>query len=105
MKSLARQHHAHGCAECHLRYTDACNIPDVDGRCQACRGSHRPLWSLNADPAECCLEHSRLVTKEEMARYALAGSHTWYRCSQCSRTHPYKPKEARNGRFTRAATR
>lgn len=93
-KSLAGKHHAHGCSNgrCRQRYMDACLEPNEDGLCHDCRGTaSRPLWVTNSDPVDCCREHSRLATKDELDGYALAGACTWYRCRKCSRTHPFNP--------------
>lgn len=94
LKQLSGRSHAHGCSECNNRYTDACTIPDIDARCQVCRGtSHgRPMWDESADPASCCYQHCKEATMQIRGVYGLAGTRTWYRCSVCSRTHPFKPE-------------
>lgn len=93
LKQLAGRHHAHGCAQCNLRYTDCCNTPGQDGRCITCRGGRhgRALWDENADPVSCCRAYSREVTIDQRARYDLAGTRSWWICQVCARTHPYMP--------------
>lgn len=91
-KRLTGHVHAHGCAACHGRYEDACPTPETDARCIVCRGGR--AWELlrqNALPKDCCLQ-ARLVTKAEKTTYRLAGTHLWFICLDCKRTHPFKPK-------------
>jgi hypothetical protein len=94
LRNLEGKHHAHGCRSCGQRYTDACRTTDVDGPCQDCRGGKhgRPIWDLNSDPADCCYQHSKECDIWTRGVYDLAGTRTWYRCSVCSRTHPFKPE-------------
>ncbi len=98
-KKLFGRLHAHGCRDCHTRYEDACIAPDQDGRCTACRGG-RP-WQLlieNARPKTCCIDQSRLASKDDRATYRLAGTHLWWICTSCKRTHPYDPKTDQRNR-------
>lgn len=71
---------------------DTCTTPGTDGDCTVCRGV-RPWWLLiyNAAPRDCCRNDSRIATKDERKRYALAGEHTWWICRSCARTHPFAP--------------
>jgi hypothetical protein len=92
-KSLSLHRHAHGCRSCHFRYEDACERPNLDGLCTTCRGGH--AWQLlivNAEPKQCCLDTARLATKEERDTYKLAGTHLWFICLTCKRTHPFDPR-------------
>jgi hypothetical protein len=85
-------HHAHGCTVCGLRYADACQITDVNGRCMTCRtGQSRPKWDRDGDPRPCCRATSRQATKDERNRYRLGGPKPWWRCRTCARTHPFNP--------------
>lgn len=93
LNQLTGKHHAHGCYDCGCRYTDACQKPGEDGRCISCRSGHeRAMWDVSSDPASCCYEYSKKATIEIRGAYALAGECQWYRCSVCSRTHPFKPE-------------
>lgn len=93
LKSLNGRHHAHGCSDCKLRYTDACRTSDVDGLCQDCRKSAhgRPVWEVNGDPHPCCYRDSIKATIEVRSAYELAGTRSWWKCRTCARTHPYQP--------------
>lgn len=87
--------HHHGCVVCSARYSDACLIRAVNSRCPSCRsgGQHgRPRWDQDHDPRPCCRTASVLATKEVLTKYALGGPGPWWRCRQCSRTHPYDPR-------------
>jgi hypothetical protein len=84
---LSGSRHAHGCKRCAIRYEDACTDPLTNGPCTSCRGGR--AWQLlieNALPQQCCLEHSRLATKDERETYRLAGSTLWWICSRCAPT-------------------
>jgi hypothetical protein len=92
-RSLSGDRHAHGCTRCRVRYEDACTTPDTDGLCTTCRGGR--AWQAlidSAAPHPCCLEHSRLVTKDQKSTYKLAGAHLWFLCRECHRTHPFDPR-------------
>jgi hypothetical protein len=93
---LRNKHHAHGCTECSLRYTDACDTPEENWRCLMCRsGQERALWDQNSDPDECCRTLSRQVSDAEtVMRYKLGGPGPWFRCDKCSRTHSFNPRSA-----------
>lgn len=94
VRRLRNKHHAHGCADCGLRYTDACESPDLNERCSKCRvGQERALWDQNSDPDRCCRTQSRQVTDAEtVMRYKLGGPGPWFRCQKCSRTHSFDPR-------------
>lgn len=92
-KNLSGIYHAHGCRRCNVRYDDACTTPTQDDLCTACRGL-RP-WQVLIDgalPRDCCRQKARLVTKDEIAIYKLAGTRMWFICPTCARTHPFDPK-------------
>lgn len=92
-RSLKNSLHAHGCTNCHVRYSDACADVVNDGRCEACRGC-KP-WQFMIDsaaPKDCCRRASRMVTKDEKVTYRLAGGHLWHICGTCKRTHPTNPR-------------
>lgn len=86
--------HAHGCIECHGRYTDACSEPDHDGQCEMCRwegtnsarsrGFDYGQW----DPRPCCMEATE-ASKEQLDKFSLRGYGPWYICPTCVRTHPH----------------
>lgn len=86
--------HRHGCVQCGMRYDDACQTPDENGRCNTCRtGRPRVPWVVSMDPAPCCKikNATRQMTYDERARYACATTLIWYQCRTCARTHPYDP--------------
>jgi hypothetical protein len=87
--------HHHGCTECGKFYTDAhgCFTGGENDLCQECRGGERPLWDHHADPVECCLTFSRLVTDQKtLLLYKLGGSAPWYQCQKCKRAQVYQPR-------------
>lgn len=92
--------HRHGCVECGLRYDDACDTPDENGRCQKCRRNgayaERPFWIVNGDPADCCKQPGacRVMTYDERMKYTCASAIPWHQCQTCKRTHPYNPEGA-----------
>lgn len=90
---MATRHgvHAHGCTRCSGRYEDACDVPNGNGLCRSCQG-FRPFELLrqNRLPRDCCFVHSRLMTKDELKSYRLSTACTWFRCTACSRTFPYR---------------
>jgi len=95
VRQLRNKHHAHGCTECSLRYTDACATPEVNDLCLGCRTGRleRALWDVNSNPDRCCSTQSRKVTDAEtVMRYKLGGPGPWYRCTKCSRTHSFNPE-------------
>lgn len=85
--------HAHGCVRCHRRYMDACKNLHADELCFPCRTGKPPsVYDASRLPLPCCATESRLITDPaELARYALAGAHPWWRCRRCSRTQPFDP--------------
>lgn len=95
IRQMSGKHHAHGCSECHLRYTDACSTPEQNGKCVTCRvGQQRALWDQNSDPAGCCVNAREVKDAETLGKYKLAGPGPWYRCPVCSRTHAHDPRRA-----------
>jgi hypothetical protein len=95
-KKLNGTWHAHGCSRCKTRYEDSCQTPEKDALCADCRspGSGWTMLIENRSPKDCCFALSRVATKEELARYRLAGQSAWWICRACARTHPFQPKEA-----------
>lgn len=92
--NLSGSPHAHRCVRCGLRYEDSCDDSPTDGECTPCRGERpRPPWYRGRDPVACCLERSRLATRDDIRLYRLAGQAEWWICQACKRTHPYNPKE------------
>lgn len=92
-KGLKGSLHAHGCARCCTRYTDACETHQIDGLCTACRGGLPWQFLIDsAAPHDCCRERARLVTRDERLIYRLGGTRLWFICSACARTHPFNPR-------------
>lgn len=87
---LAGRRHVHFCSdrECRMAYECACDEPEVNGRCNLCRGTRRPLWVANRDPQDCCVNNCAQITdKAELHRYQLAGPGPWFQCKSCARCH------------------
>lgn len=83
--------HAHGCTRCSGRYEDACQTPNEAGVCRPCQGF--ASWELlrhNRLPRDCCPVHSRLMNKDEVKQYRLSTACSWFRCTACSRTFPFR---------------
>lgn len=84
--------HTHGCRRCRTRYEDNCVTPKQNALCVACRGGRAfQLLVDGAKPRPCCVATSRLVTKDELRRYSLAGEASWWICGTCKRTQIYRP--------------
>lgn len=85
--------HRHGCRRCRIPYEDTCKTPKQNELCTGCRGGIPWLLLIdNARPRQCCVDTSRLVTKDELKRYTLAGEASWWICATCKRTQIFKPK-------------
>lgn len=87
--ALRGKKHRHFCSdrECRLYYQDACDQPETNQLCPACRGIRRGYdgWM---DPQECCIDNTKqVVDKAVMKLYELAGPGPWYQCQTCFRTH------------------
>lgn len=85
--------HKHACTNpsCRLVYEDNCFAPELNGRCQPCRGMRR-TWVTNGrtamDPRPCCHRNTELVTDpDDLERYQLAGPGPWFQCLTCRRAH------------------
>lgn len=83
--------HAHGCTRCKERYEDTCDQPQGNGLCRPCQGfTGWELLIANRLPRDCCRQHCRAATKDELKSYRLSTGCAWFRCSVCARTHPYR---------------
>lgn len=86
---LRGKYHRHFCADrdCRLFYEDHCDEPEVNGRCQHCRGTSRAHAAV-MDPQECCIDNCKQVLlSDDLLRYQLAGPGPWFQCKTCARTH------------------
>ncbi len=86
-----KQWHQHGCTTCRGPYSDTCNTPHIDGRCNPCTSGIPSVWAINRRPNECCYTHTRKALKQELKTYRLAGPGPWYICTRCHRTQIYVP--------------
>lgn len=95
-------HHAHGCVRCGWRYEDNCAdaLKVTDGTCASCRSMdlgaprRRAAWDESRRPRPCCITSSILITDSKLlVLYKLGGRSVWHICSECSRTHPFRPTQ------------
>ncbi len=89
--------HAHGCLNCHRKYTDGCAEPLRNARCRDCLGAITPRasWDQDNDPIACCYRGTRPATAAERRAMRLGGPEgaTWWICLTCWRQHPARPVE------------
>lgn len=90
LTKLAGVAHFHFCSdrECRLIYEDSCDTPEVNGRCEPCRGRTRSRYLPVRDPQECCIDNCVQITyRPLLITHQLAGPGPWFQCKTCARAH------------------
>lgn len=88
-RELSQTWHLHVCTTsgCRLVYECSCVTAGRNGLCSLHRGTRRPLWELDREPAACCYGNTKQVTRSEaLLLYRLAGPGPWFQCSTCARS-------------------
>lgn len=93
-RASTKTFHYHACEDCRAKYPDGCDTPKVNGTCNTCRSGRRSVHAVGHEVHDCCRTDSRLVNKDDLKVYRLAGSTNWWICRVCARTFATNPRTA-----------